>query len=161
MAELISLIDMLVEKKYLVPIPHHFGNILVVGRKEAKYATIGKISLDQGQEFILGENDKRDLVNNNGQQTHWTNTFSEQHCQINHIMHSWYAVSEELKELEEEGYDELLYAYYHFNSDKKAFIYLKKLATRYPNSRYAKSVYGSGHRKKKNKYKIRTKLKNF
>lgn len=98
-AELISLIDMLVEKKYLVPIPHHFGNVLVVGRKEAKYATIGKISLDQGQEFILGENDKRDFVNNNGQQTHWSNTFSEQHCHINHIMHSWYAVSEELKEL--------------------------------------------------------------
>ena len=42
-AELISLIDMLVDEKYLVPIPHHFGNVLVVGRKEAKYATIGKI----------------------------------------------------------------------------------------------------------------------
>ena len=45
-----------------------------------------------------------------------------------------------LKELEEEGYDELLYAYYHFNSDKKAFIYLKKLATRYPNSKYMKKL---------------------
>ena len=45
-----------------------------------------------------------------------------------------------LKELEEEGYDELLYAYYHFNSDKKAFIYLKKLATRYPNSTYMKKL---------------------
>lgn len=45
-----------------------------------------------------------------------------------------------LKDLEEEGYDELLYAYYHFNSDKKAFIYLKKLATRYPNSKYMKKL---------------------
>ena len=45
-----------------------------------------------------------------------------------------------LKELEEEGYDELLYAYYHFNSDKKSFIYLKKLATRYPNSTYMKKL---------------------
>lgn len=66
-----------------------------------------------------------------------------------------------LKKIKEEGYDELLFAYYHFNNDKKSFMYLKRLATRYPNSRYAKSVYGSGHRKKKNKYKIRTKLKNF
>lgn len=41
-----------------------------------------------------------------------------------------------LKELEEEGYDELLYAYYHFNSNKKALIYLKKLAKRYPHSKY-------------------------
>ena len=66
-----------------------------------------------------------------------------------------------LKKIKEEGYDEFLFAYYYFNNDTKFFMYLKRLATRYPNSRYAKSVYGSGHRKKKNKYKIRTKLKNF
>lgn len=41
-----------------------------------------------------------------------------------------------LKDLEEDGYDELLYAYYHFNSNKKALIYLKKLAKRYPHSKY-------------------------
>ncbi len=41
-----------------------------------------------------------------------------------------------LKDFEEEEYDELLYAYYHFNSNKKALIYLKKLAKRYPHSKY-------------------------
>ena len=33
-------------------------------------------------------------------------------------------------------YDEILYAYYSIRSDSRAFMYLKKLATRYPNSRY-------------------------
>lgn len=33
-------------------------------------------------------------------------------------------------------YDEILYAYYCIRSDSRAFMYLKKLATRYPNSRY-------------------------
>ena len=41
-----------------------------------------------------------------------------------------------LKDLEEDGYDELLYAYYHFNFNKKALVYLKKLAKRYPHSKY-------------------------
>lgn len=41
-----------------------------------------------------------------------------------------------LRALEEDGYDELLYAYYHFNFNKKALVYLKKLAKRYPHSKY-------------------------
>ncbi len=45
-----------------------------------------------------------------------------------------------LKDLEEEEYDELLYAYYHFNSNKKALIYLKKLAKRYPHSKYKEKL---------------------
>ena len=35
-----------------------------------------------------------------------------------------------------DGYDELIFAYYSINSDDRAFQYLKKLATRYPNSNY-------------------------
>ena len=41
-----------------------------------------------------------------------------------------------LKDFEEEEYNELLFSYYYFNFDKKAFIYLKKLANRYPHSKY-------------------------
>lgn len=52
-----------------------------------------------------------------------------------------------IKQYEEDGYDEVLYSYYHFRSDYRAFIFLKRLATRYPNSDYMKrlrSVYRHG-----------------
>lgn len=45
-----------------------------------------------------------------------------------------------IKKYEEEEYDEMLYAYYLIHSDKKAFCYLKKLATRYPNSGYMRKL---------------------
>lgn len=45
-----------------------------------------------------------------------------------------------LKELEAEGYDEMLYSYYHFISHKRAFYYLKRLAERYPNSAYMRKL---------------------
>lgn len=48
---------------------------------------------------------------------------------------------------EEEGYDEILYAYYCIRSDSRAFMYLKKLATRYPNSKFKsklRRIYGYG-----------------
>lgn len=44
--------------------------------------------------------------------------------------------AEKIRELEEQKYDEVLYAYYHIINDKKAFLYLKRLAERYPNSKY-------------------------
>ena len=54
-----------------------------------------------------------------------------------------------------DGYDELIFAYYSINSDDRAFQYLKKLATRYPNSNYnnrLRRVYRNGlygHRRNK------------
>lgn len=41
-----------------------------------------------------------------------------------------------IKGFQEENYNEMLYAYYSVRSDPKAFQYLKKLAIRYPNSKY-------------------------
>lgn len=52
-----------------------------------------------------------------------------------------------IKKYEEEGYDELLYSYYNLHSDRRAFIFLKRLATRYPKSDYMRklrSVYRHG-----------------
>lgn len=45
-----------------------------------------------------------------------------------------------LAKYEEERYDEMLYAYYR-RSDGKAFQYLKRLATRYPNSKYMNKLH--------------------
>ena len=61
-----------------------------------------------------------------------------------------------------DGYDEILYGYYLLHSDAKAFQHLKKLATRYPNSKYMnrlRRVYRLGsngwHRKNRSlSYKI-------
>lgn len=53
-----------------------------------------------------------------------------------------------LKQLEKEGYNEILFSYYNLQTDKRAFFYLKKLAERYPNSKYMdrlKRVYRSGY----------------
>lgn len=46
--------------------------------------------------------------------------------------------SNELKiqQYEDEDYHEMLYGYYSMNDNKKAFLYLKKLASRYPHSKY-------------------------
>lgn len=41
-----------------------------------------------------------------------------------------------IEQFEDEEYYEMLYAYYNFRINSKAFFYLKKLATRYPNSEY-------------------------
>ena len=54
-----------------------------------------------------------------------------------------------LKQFEKEGYNEILFTYYNFRLDKRSFFYLKKLAERYPNSRYMdklKFVYRNGYR---------------
>ena len=79
-----------------------------------------------------------------------------------------------LKKIKEEGYDEFLFAYYYSNNDKKFFMYLKRLATRYPNSQYVKilrRVYRLGYRsfhkrkyglwKKMDKSVNKAKLKDF
>lgn len=53
-----------------------------------------------------------------------------------------------VKQFEQEGYDEILFSYYNLRTDKRAFFYLKKLAERYPNSKYMdrlKRVYRSGY----------------
>lgn len=47
---------------------------------------------------------------------------------------------EKIKELEAEGYDEICYAYYSMLYDKRAFIFLKKLAERYPNTEYFRTL---------------------
>lgn len=46
-----------------------------------------------------------------------------------------------LVQYEQEQYDEMLYEYYLMRSDGKAFQYLKRLATRYPNSKYKNKLY--------------------
>jgi hypothetical protein len=79
-----------------------------------------------------------------------------------------------LKKIKEEGYDEFLFAYYYSNNDTKFFMYLKRLATRYPNSQYVKilrRVYRLGYRsfhkrkyglwKKMDKSVNKAKLKDF
>lgn len=49
-----------------------------------------------------------------------------------------------LKELDAEGYDEMLYAYYYnVHNGRKMFFYLKKLATRYPHSKYMRRLIGA------------------
>lgn len=48
--------------------------------------------------------------------------------------------AEKLEELEKERYDEILYAHYALEHDARAFIYLKRLAKRYPNSWYRKRL---------------------
>lgn len=49
-----------------------------------------------------------------------------------------------LKELDAEGYDEMLYAYYYYaHNRRKMFFYLKKLATRYPHSKYMRRLIGA------------------
>ena len=86
-----------------------------------------------------------------------------QHAGYGMKFYLWLARDDaKLKKIEEEGYDEFLFAYYYSNNDKKFFMYLKRLATRYPNSQYVKilrRVYRLGHRRfHKSKYGLWKKM---
>lgn len=64
------------------------------------------------------------------------------------IMNTWHDKIIEIQEdnnkklemYKMEEYDELLYSYYRMRGNEQAFIYLKKLAFRYPNSIYMKNL---------------------
>lgn len=75
-----------------------------------------------------------------------------------------------LMEFEKDGNDEILYLYYSTMRDRRAFLYLKRLAQRYPNSFYRnrlRRVYVNGsysiskNSKMANKLKRRRGDKNF
>ena len=107
--------------------------------------------------------------NENQKKEFWTSFFSL----VEGILNIWHdeiiKVQKEndakLKKLKEEGYDEFLFAYYYSNNDKKFFMYLKRLATRYPNSQYVKilrRVYRLGRRRfHKSKYGLWKKMDKF
>lgn len=66
-----------------------------------------------------------------------------------------------LHELEAEEYYEMLYAYYSLRHDSKSFLYVKKLAERYPNSRYKnilRRIYKDGLYGHKRSVPMRNKL---
>lgn len=70
-----------------------------------------------------------------------------------------------LKELDAEGYDEMLYAYYYYaHNRRKMFFYLKKLATRYPHSKYMRRLIGAykrGFDGNKEKFQMGQKLAGY
>lgn len=47
---------------------------------------------------------------------------------------------EKLEDCIKNGYDELVYAYYYYHDDDRAFGYLKRLAMRYPNGSYMRRL---------------------
>ncbi len=72
--------------------------------------------------------------------------------------------AEKLEELEKERYDEILYAHYVLEHDARAFIYLKRLAKRYPNSCYRTRLrrgYLIGNYGFKKNLKLANKMKNY
>ena len=73
---------------------------------------------------------------------------AELDSRLKEVLNSWHDKIVELQEenkrkieqFEQDGYDELLYIYYRMRAENKAFCYLKRLASRYPNSIYRNTL---------------------
>lgn len=97
-AELVSLINMLIEKRYLVIIPFESSPELIIGRKKSKWYKPGIIVVDDN-EYVQVDTRMYNWMNSNGEQTYWPINCPEKTLPVGKTIYSWFTVSQELKDL--------------------------------------------------------------
>ncbi len=97
-AELVSLINMLIEKRYLVIIPLESSPELIIGRKKSKWYKPGLIVVDDN-EYVQVDTRMFNWKNSNGEQTYWPISCPENTLPVGKTIYSWFTVSQELKDL--------------------------------------------------------------
>jgi hypothetical protein len=98
MAELVSLINMLIEKRYLVTIPLEYSPELIIGRKTSKWYKPGLIVVDDN-EYVQVDTHIYNWMNSNYEQTYWPIRCPEKTLPVGKTIYSWFTVSQELKDL--------------------------------------------------------------
>ena len=95
-AEMISLINMLVEKRYIITIPFEASPELIIGRKSSRWHKPGWIIVDE-KEFV--DEKLFNWIDSKGEQIYWPITCQENTFPVGKTIYSWFTVSQELKEL--------------------------------------------------------------
>lgn len=95
-AELISLINMLVEKRYIITIPFSASPELIIGRKKSRWHKPGWIIVDE-KEFV--DENLFNWLDSKGEQIYWPVTCQEASFPVGNTIYCWFTVSQELKEL--------------------------------------------------------------
>lgn len=101
-AELISLINMLIEKRYIITIPLECSQALVVGRKSSRWHKPGWVIVDEC-EFIDAEN-MFNWIDSKGQQIYSPVNCPENVLPVYKTIYRWFTVSQELKDLVENNF---------------------------------------------------------
>lgn len=97
-ADMVSLISFLIENRLLITIPFRDSQPLVIGKEIAKWGGKGGIVINDGEGFIVADNNFFNWYENN-QQAYWPCTCSEEFMPISKTLTSWISVSQELKDL--------------------------------------------------------------
>ena len=95
-SEMISLINMLVERRYIITIPFDASPELIIGRKTARWHKPGWIIVDE-KEYV--DEKMFNWLNSKGEQIYWPVTCQENTFPVGKTIYRWYTVSQELKEL--------------------------------------------------------------
>ena len=98
MADLVSLINMLIEKRYLVIIPLESSPELIIGRKNSKWHKPGVVVVDD-REYVQVDTKMFNWMNSNGEQIYWPVSCPEETLPVGKTIYSWFTVSQELKDL--------------------------------------------------------------
>lgn len=97
-AELLSLIDTLAKRKYIVLIPFCTNHTLVIGTENAKWLKPEVISVN-GNEFICLEDRCENWLDSSGGQKYWPCKYTERELPIGNTFYTAFSVSQELREL--------------------------------------------------------------
>ena len=102
-AELVSLINLLIEKRYIITMPLESGRELVIGRKSSYWAAPEKIVVD-GKELIDVDGRMFYWVDSKGAQIYSPVDCPENVLPVGKTLYSWFTVSQELKDLVENNF---------------------------------------------------------
>lgn len=97
--EIVSLIQLLIEKRLIVIIPYRYRPSLVIGKPNASCHKPEVISIDNGKEFITLGYRNVNWLSADGKQIAWTKYCSDDELPMTKLITPWFTVSQELKDL--------------------------------------------------------------
>ena len=97
--EIVSLIQLLIEKRLIVIIPYRYRPSLVIGKPNASWHKPEVISIDNGNEFITLGYRNVNWINAEGKQIAWTKFCSDDELPMTKLITPWFTVSQELVDL--------------------------------------------------------------
>lgn len=102
-ADLVSLINLLIKMRYIITMPLECGRELVIGRKSSNWAAPEKIVVD-GEELIDVDGRMFYWVDSKGRQVYSPVDCPENVLPVGKTLYSWFTVSQELKDLVENNF---------------------------------------------------------
>jgi hypothetical protein len=97
--EIVSLIQLVIEKRLIVIVPYRFRPSLVIGKTNSEWHKPEVISIDKGKEYITLGYRNVNWLNAEGKQIGWTKYCSDDVLPMNKLLTPWFVVSQELIDL--------------------------------------------------------------